>query len=63
MINQTRLVSPYVIKALGDPEALKVALSFRGSIVEYLRFYGIDVKIEPSEQPISVPPYTGSLKS
>ncbi|MEW5820544.1 MAG: DUF881 domain-containing protein, partial [Cyanobacteriota bacterium] len=49
MINQTRLVSPYVISALGDPETLKVSLSIRGSILEYLKFYGIDVKVETPE--------------
>lgn len=61
MINQTRLVSPYVIKAIGDPEALKVALTFRGSIVEFLRFYGIEVAIEPQQKPLAIPPYTGKL--
>ncbi len=62
MVNQTRLVSPYEIKALGDPEALKVSLTFRGSILEYLQFYGIDVKIEQDEENLTIPSYTGKLK-
>lgn len=61
IVNQTRLVAPYTIKAIGDPETLKVALSFRGSIVEYLRFYDIDVTINTPQKEISIPPYTGKL--
>lgn len=61
MINQTRLVSPYVINAIGEPDALKIALSFRGSILEYLRFYGITIKIEPSKDKLTIPAYTGKL--
>lgn len=61
MINQTRLVAPYVVKAIGDPETLKVALTFRGSITEYLRFYGIDVKIEQQKATLIIPAYTGKI--
>ena len=61
LINQTRLVSPYVITALGDPDALKVSLTFRGGIVEFLRFYGIDVKIDTIDKGLKIPPYTGKI--
>lgn len=61
MVNQTRLVSPYTIYAIGDPETLKVSLSIRGSIIEYLRFYGIEVKINTNNPSITLPPYTGKL--
>lgn len=60
MINQTRLVSPYEIKAIGDPEALKTGLNFRGSIIEYLKFYGIDIQIEQKEK-LVIPHYTGKM--
>lgn len=60
MVNQTRLVSPYSIQATGDPEALEASLTFRGSILEYLKFYGIDVKVQP-QQKVTIPPYTGKL--
>lgn len=60
MINQTRLVSPYEIKALGDPEALKTGLNFRGSIIEYLKFYGINIIIEDVDN-LVIPHYTGKL--
>ena len=61
MVNQTRLVSPYTIYAIGDPETLKVSLSIRGSIIEYLRFYGINVKIITNSTPMALPPFTGKL--
>jgi len=61
MINQTRLSSPYIIKAIGDPEILKASLEFRGSIVEYLRFYGISVNINAKPHIITISAYTGKI--
>lgn len=61
MINQTRLSAPYIIKAVGDPEVLKTSLEFRGSIVEYLRFYGIDIKIDETPKIVTVSAYTGKI--
>lgn len=61
MINQTRLSAPYVIKAIGDSEVLKTSLEFRGSIVEYLRFYGIDIKIDATPKIVTVSAYTGKI--
>ena len=60
MINQTRLVPPYIIKAVGPPETMKVALNMRGGIVEYLQVFGIQVNIEIKPD-VAVQPFTGSL--
>jgi uncharacterized protein YlxW (UPF0749 family) len=60
MINQTRLVPPYIIKAVGPTDTMIASLKMRGGIVEYLEVFGIKVTIK--EKPdITVSPFTGSL--
>jgi len=60
MVNQSRLTSPYIIKAIGPSDTMISALKMRGGIVEYLEVFGIKVNIE-TRPDLTIPPYTGSL--
>lgn len=46
-VNQKGIVPPYVIEAIGPGEEMKKTLALRGGVVEYLQFYGIEVKAQP----------------
>jgi len=46
MVNQSRLNSPYIIKAIGPSDTMTSALKMRGGIVEYLEAFGIKVDID-----------------
>lgn len=45
-VNQQRILSPYVIKAIGDPTKLESTLLGNGGYVELLRNIGFDIDIE-----------------
>jgi uncharacterized protein YlxW (UPF0749 family) len=60
MVNQSRLIPPYTIKAVGPSDTMMSALKMRGGILEYLEVFGIKITIE-AKPDISIPPYTGSL--
>lgn len=58
LVNKSRLVPPFVIRAIGDADTMMAALGLRGGVVENLQFYGIQVNI--SKKPdIQVPMYIG----
>jgi uncharacterized protein YlxW (UPF0749 family) len=59
LVNKTRLVPPFVIRAIGDPETMEAALRLRGGVVEYLQFYRIQVSINKKNEVI-VPVYHGA---
>lgn len=56
-----RLRPPYEIEAVGNPEALKTALSLRGGFVDGLRSVGVAVEIRELST-VVLPPYRGSLR-
>ncbi|ADQ04202.1 protein of unknown function DUF881 [Caldicellulosiruptor owensensis OL] len=60
-INNTRYSAPYIIKAIGDPKILKNSLEMRGGIIDLLKEFSIEVKIEEASK-IVIPRYTGVLK-
>ena len=60
MINQARLIPPYVIKAIGPSDTMISALKMRGGIVEYLEVFNIKISIE-TESNLVIPPYTGNI--
>ena len=45
-VNQQRILSPYVIKAIGDPTKLESTLLGNGGYAELLRNIGFDIDIE-----------------
>lgn len=50
MINQKQMVSPFVIKAIAEPDKLEHALIIVGGVIEKLETsYNLNVKIEKSE--------------
>lgn len=60
LVNQTRLAPPYIIKAIGNTNNLQASLNMRGGIVESLRFWGIEIEVEPQEL-VTISPYTGRI--
>ncbi|ADQ46716.1 protein of unknown function DUF881 [Caldicellulosiruptor kronotskyensis 2002] len=60
-INNTRYSAPYIIKAIGDPKILKNSLEMRGGIIDLLKEFSIEVKIEEASK-VVIPRYTGSLR-
>ena len=58
LVNKTRVVPPFVIAAIGDPETMTAALKLRGGVVEGLQFYGIQVNITKKPN-VLVPMYRG----
>jgi len=60
-INNTRYSAPYIVKAIGDPKILKNSLTMRGGIIDLLKQFQIEVKIEEANK-IVVPRYSGMLK-
>ncbi|MBO8128618.1 MAG: DUF881 domain-containing protein [Peptococcaceae bacterium] len=58
-VNLTPVASPYVIKAIGDPEELKNLLEMSGGLAETLRSWGIGVEIEMADR-VEIPGYQGA---
>lgn len=50
MINNEQMTSPYVIKAIAEPEKVEKALTILGGIVEELKLYQLKVRIEKSDE-------------
>jgi uncharacterized protein YlxW (UPF0749 family) len=49
MVNQKQLLPPFEIKAIADPDKLDHALTMMDGIVDVLKGYQLDVKIEKSD--------------
>jgi len=58
-INTKRVVPPYQVLAIGDPDTLANALELPGGLGEYLRDLGIEITVE-KHQELTVPAFTGS---
>ena len=58
LVNKSRLVPPFIIRAIGDSDTMSAALHLRGGVVEYLQFYGIQVNISKNPD-VQVPMYVG----
>jgi uncharacterized protein YlxW (UPF0749 family) len=54
MVNKAPVVAPYTLLAIGPAEDMKNTLALRGGVVEYLQFYGIEVKTK-AEDHLDVP--------
>jgi len=48
MVNGKRCASPFVIKAIGDADALESAMNIRGGILDVLKLYKINVNVTKS---------------
>lgn len=49
-VNNTSIGSPYEIRAIGEPKALKDALSISGGVIDLLKGFSIRVKIIESKE-------------
>lgn len=61
IVNGIRTAPPIIIKAIGNPEDLEMALTMKDGIAEYLRGYGIQISVR-RETNLTVPAFKGSLK-
>lgn len=61
-INDTKIGAPYVIRAIGFPEALDGALSRPGGYLQLLNRDGVVTKVEKSNN-ITIPKYSGVYTS
>jgi uncharacterized protein YlxW (UPF0749 family) len=50
MVNKQPIVAPYALIALGPADEMKNQLALRGGVVDYLQFYGIEVKAQPKKR-------------
>ncbi len=60
MVNQVKIKSPYIIKAIGPAGSMIGAVKMRGGIAEYLEVFGIKTEIEKSAEVI-IPAYKGDI--
>ncbi|EGS32046.1 DUF881 domain-containing protein [Veillonella sp. oral taxon 780] len=60
-VNGKIFAPPFIIKAIGDTKTLHSSLTMRGGVVESLKYWGIEVKIQ-DEAHIIVPAYDGTMK-
>ncbi|MTI85094.1 MAG: DUF881 domain-containing protein [Firmicutes bacterium] len=61
-VNTKRVVPPYQILAIGDPDAMEEALTLPGGLLDYLGGdLGIEIKIKKHEE-LTVPAYSGDLE-
>ena len=49
MVNGRQLVTPYLVKAIGDPQKMENSLRLLGGIVEKFSLYSFKVTVTPSE--------------
>ncbi|MEW6229331.1 MAG: DUF881 domain-containing protein [Bacillota bacterium] len=59
-VNNVRIGPPYEITAIGDPTTLDNALRMRDGILDTLRTWGIEAKVQKATT-VRVPAYKGSL--
>lgn len=59
-VNQQRILSPYIIKAIGDPTKLESTLLGNGGYVEELKNIGFDINID-RESKINIPKYNKEI--
>ncbi len=55
-----RLSPPFIISAVGDPETLSSALKMKNGVIDYLKFWGIQVEVKKADK-LTIPAYTGGL--
>ena len=60
-VNGKIFAPPFIIKAIGDTKTLHSSLTMRGGVVESLKYWGIEVKIQDEEH-VTVPAYDGTIK-
>lgn len=62
-VNDHRLGAPFTVTAIGDPQALKSALTIQGGIIDLLRANGLRVSDPQIEQSVNMPAFTGATST
>lgn len=57
-VNNNRYAAPYVVRAIGDAQALYSALTMRGGVVDQLTYWNILVDVQQTES-VVIKAYTG----
>jgi len=60
LVNKTRITPPFVILAIGNQDNMISTLEMRGGILETLKFFGLEIKIEKKDK-ILIPAYNGNV--
>lgn len=60
-VNNTRYSTPFVIKAIGDPDKLKSAILMRNGIADELSQWGITVNVQQNDS-VLIKAYSGTPK-
>jgi uncharacterized protein YlxW (UPF0749 family) len=60
LVNKTRITPPFVISAIGNQDNMISTLEMRGGILETLKFFGLEIKIEKKDK-ILIPAYNGNV--
>ncbi|MFN8578803.1 MAG: DUF881 domain-containing protein [Candidatus Sericytochromatia bacterium] len=60
LVNKNRVAPPFEILAIGKAETMTAALEMRGGILETIKFFGLEAKIEKKND-IVIPAYTGTI--
>lgn len=60
LVNKNRVAPPFEIRAIGKSETMTAALEMRGGILETIKFFGLESKIEKKDD-IVIPAYTGTI--
>lgn len=61
-INDEKVSSPFIIKAIGFPESMESALNRAGGFLDYLNDYGIITSIKKLDN-VEIPKYAGVITS
>ncbi len=59
LVNNKRCAAPFIIKAIGDSDALESGLNMREGIIDVLKLYKIDVNVTKLSK-VRIEKYTGS---
>jgi uncharacterized protein YlxW (UPF0749 family) len=62
LVNQRRIVPPFRIAAIGDPDVLVRGIARPGGNLDMLKAFGFPIRIERREQMV-LPPYRGVIAS
>ena len=60
-INGQRILSPYVIKAIGDPATLESTLLGNGGYIDELKKYGFEANIQRQNK-VNIPKYNKEIE-
>lgn len=61
LINDVKIGTPFIIKAIGDSETLYSGLNLLGGVVSTLKSYNIRIEVKQNEE-VEIPKYEGILE-